>query len=62
VFDPGAATGGFTVVGPPPTSSSATHNSSVASGNDRRVFEIFTDNLKRWSRGERLLNEVSAAN
>jgi phosphoglycerate dehydrogenase-like enzyme len=38
------------------------HNSSVASGNDRRVFEIFTDNLKRWSRGERLLNEVSVAN
>jgi phosphoglycerate dehydrogenase-like enzyme len=34
------------------------HNSSVASGNDRRVFEIFTDNLGRWSRGETLVNEV----
>jgi len=35
------------------------HNSSVASGNDRRVFEIFTDNLRRWSRGEALVNEVA---
>jgi phosphoglycerate dehydrogenase-like enzyme len=34
------------------------HNSSVASGNDWRVFEIFTDNLGRWSRGETLVNEV----
>ena len=37
------------------------HNSLAASGNDRRVFEIFIDNLGRWSRGERLVNEVGAA-
>jgi D-2-hydroxyacid dehydrogenase (NADP+) len=34
------------------------HNSLAASGNDRRVFEIFSDNLGRWSRGETLVNEV----
>jgi phosphoglycerate dehydrogenase-like enzyme len=34
------------------------HNSSVASGNDRRVFELFRDNLVRWSRGENLINEI----
>ena len=38
------------------------HNSSVASGNDGRVFAIFLDNLRRWSRGERLVNEASATN
>ena len=35
------------------------HNSSVASGNDRRVYELFLENLHRWQRGEALLNEVS---
>jgi phosphoglycerate dehydrogenase-like enzyme len=34
------------------------HNSAAASGNDRRVYEIFMDNLGRWHRGEPLLNEV----
>ena len=34
------------------------HNSSVASGNDRRVLEIFLDNLGRWHRGDPLVNEV----
>jgi phosphoglycerate dehydrogenase-like enzyme len=37
------------------------HNASVAGGNDDRIFAIFTDNLRRWSRGERLLNEITAA-
>ena len=37
------------------------HNSLAAIGNDRRVFEIFIDNLGRWRRGECLVNEVSAA-
>ena len=35
------------------------HNSAAASGNDRRVYEIFMDNLGRWQRGEPLLNEVT---
>jgi phosphoglycerate dehydrogenase-like enzyme len=34
------------------------HNSSVASGNDQRVYEIFIENLRRWSRSEPLVNEV----
>jgi phosphoglycerate dehydrogenase-like enzyme len=37
------------------------HNSAAASGNVRRVNEIFFDNLVRWGRGEKLVNEVSAA-
>lgn len=37
------------------------HNSAAASGNDRRVYEIFVENLGRWVRGEALLNEVSRA-
>jgi phosphoglycerate dehydrogenase-like enzyme len=36
------------------------HNSAVASGNDRRVYEIFVDNLARWRKGEPLRNEVKA--
>jgi phosphoglycerate dehydrogenase-like enzyme len=38
------------------------HNSPASSGNDRRVFEIFRDNLARWSRGEALVNEVLKGN
>lgn len=34
------------------------HNSSAASGNDQRVYAIFIENLKRWARGEPLVNEV----
>ena len=34
------------------------HNSPAASGNDQRDYEIFVENLSRWSRGEPLLNEV----
>ena len=34
------------------------HNSPAASGNDQRVFDIFVENLRRWSRSEPLLNEV----
>jgi phosphoglycerate dehydrogenase-like enzyme len=37
------------------------HNSGAAAGNDRRVFEIFRENLGRWMRGEALLNEVRRA-
>jgi D-2-hydroxyacid dehydrogenase (NADP+) len=35
------------------------HNSSVATGNAGRVYDIFVDNLGRMSRGEPLANEVS---
>ncbi|MEN3353335.1 MAG: hypothetical protein V7640_1493 [Betaproteobacteria bacterium] len=34
------------------------HNSSAAAGNDRRVYQIFVENVGRWSRSEPLLNEV----
>jgi phosphoglycerate dehydrogenase-like enzyme len=34
------------------------HNSAAAAGNDRRVLELFLDNLGRWHRGAELLNEV----
>jgi len=34
------------------------HNSSAASGNDARVYAIFLENLRRWTRGAPLLNEV----
>jgi hypothetical protein len=33
-------------------------SSSVASGSDRRVFDIFSDNLKHRCRDELLLDEV----
>lgn len=36
------------------------HDAASAAGNDRRVFELFRDNLARWVRGERLLNEQAA--
>lgn len=36
------------------------HNSPAASGNDRRVFEIFLTNLGRWQRGEPLVNAVAS--
>lgn len=36
------------------------HNSAAASGNEQRVNAIFFDNLKRWHRGEALVNEVRA--
>jgi phosphoglycerate dehydrogenase-like enzyme len=34
------------------------HNSPAASGNDQRVFDVFIENLRRWSGSEPLLNEV----
>ena len=34
------------------------HNSPAASGNDQRVFDVFVENLRRWSRSGPLLNEV----
>lgn len=34
------------------------HNSAAASGNDRRVYDLFADNLGHWTRGEPLVNEV----
>jgi phosphoglycerate dehydrogenase-like enzyme len=34
------------------------HNSVAASGNDERVYQIFVENLARWSRAQPLLNEV----
>lgn len=34
------------------------HDSAAAAGNDARVCEIFLDNLRRWARGEPLVNEV----
>lgn len=35
------------------------HNSSAAAGNERRVFDIFLENLGRMARNETLLNEAS---
>ena len=37
------------------------HNSSVATGNDARVYDMFVDNLARWKEGRPLANEVGAA-
>ena len=37
------------------------HNSSVATGNERRVYDIFRENLARWLRGEALVNEMPRA-
>ncbi|OGA51758.1 MAG: hypothetical protein A3G24_21310 [Betaproteobacteria bacterium RIFCSPLOWO2_12_FULL_62_13] len=34
------------------------HNAAAAAGNDERVYRIFLENLRRWARGEPLLNEV----
>lgn len=34
------------------------HNSAAASGNEGRVIAIFLDNLRRYARGEPLVNEV----
>jgi phosphoglycerate dehydrogenase-like enzyme len=34
------------------------HNSSVATGNAGRVYDIFVDNLARWKKGEPLKNEA----
>jgi phosphoglycerate dehydrogenase-like enzyme len=36
------------------------HNSAAAAGNDERVYRIFLENLRRWTRNEPLLNEVSS--
>jgi phosphoglycerate dehydrogenase-like enzyme len=38
------------------------HNAGAASGNDRRVLDIFLDNLDRWQRGAPLVNEAAAKN
>lgn len=35
------------------------HNSAAAAGNDGRVYDMFVGNLRRWLRGEPLLNEVA---
>ena len=37
------------------------HNSSAAAGNDARIYAIFVENLRRWTRGAPLLNEVKTA-
>ena len=37
------------------------HNSAAAAGNDQRVFDMFVENLRRWSRSEPMLNEVKLA-
>jgi D-2-hydroxyacid dehydrogenase (NADP+) len=34
------------------------HNAGAAAGTDARVYEIFVENLSRWSRGEALVNEI----
>lgn len=34
------------------------HNSSTALGNERRVFDMFVNNLERWKRDAPLINEV----
>jgi phosphoglycerate dehydrogenase-like enzyme len=34
------------------------HDAASASGNDRRVFELFRENLGRWQAGQVLENEV----
>jgi phosphoglycerate dehydrogenase-like enzyme len=36
------------------------HNSIAAGGNEQRVYEVFADNLRRWKKGEPLVNEVKA--
>ncbi|OGA47815.1 MAG: hypothetical protein A3F74_02695 [Betaproteobacteria bacterium RIFCSPLOWO2_12_FULL_62_58] len=43
-----------------PTVFVSPHDSAAAAGNDGRVYTIFLENLKRWMRGEPLLNEVPA--
>ena len=35
------------------------HNAGAASGNDRRIYELFLENFRRWIRREALLNEVT---
>ena len=37
------------------------HNSSAASGNDQRVYELFVQNLERYGRREPLVNEVRSS-
>ena len=34
------------------------HNSAAASGNDQRIYDMFTRNLTRWTQGVELVNEV----
>ena len=41
-----------------PTVLVSPHNCSAAAGNDDRVYNMFLENLKRWARGEPLLNEI----
>ena len=36
-------------------------SAAISSGNDARVNTIFYDNLRRWSRGEDLINEARSA-
>ncbi len=35
------------------------HNSAMAQGNEGRQVDIFCENLKRWARGETMLNEAN---
>lgn len=35
------------------------HNSAISAGNERRQLAIFCENLRRWGRGEPMLNEVN---
>ncbi|MBA4179578.1 MAG: hydroxyacid dehydrogenase [Anaerolinea sp.] len=36
------------------------HNSAIAAGNEGRTIEYFLTNLRRWAKGEALVNEVTA--
>jgi phosphoglycerate dehydrogenase-like enzyme len=38
----------------------SSHDAASAAGNDRRVYELFRDNLVRWQAGAELANEVRA--
>jgi len=35
------------------------HNSAISAGNEARQLAIFCENLGRWARGEKLVNEVN---
>ena len=35
------------------------HNAAISAGNEARVRAIFLENLRRWRRGEPLLNEAA---
>ncbi|MDP2706080.1 MAG: NAD(P)-dependent oxidoreductase, partial [Burkholderiales bacterium] len=35
------------------------HNASASAGNEARVNALFLDNLRRWTRNQPLINEVT---